>query len=265
MGVARTFGRRFQAVETNVLDRRFLIKIFAASVILWVYMVLDIHTHIGGPPDPDGIDRFDPRSPEVDYELRTKIMDQNGIDEAIILPSLDYDTTDGIRATRAFNDSMRQIGAEYERLVCPVGTVEPSHGHAAIDEVERLAEEGFAGVTIHNQHQRIPLDAAPTIAVLDRAAELDLVPFIHCFSPDWEFENLDRLPQVADRLSQPIIVLDALSRFGQEQRIIELGERFDNLYFDTTMVNSLGLMVESIVERLSARRLVFGSGLYTRP
>lgn len=228
-------------------------------------MVIDIHTHVGGFCGPERIDRFDPHSPDIDYDLREEIMDQNGIDTAVILPSLDYDTSEGIRATRALNDSMRRIAAEHERLVCPVGTVEPGHGHAAIDEVDRLAAEGFTGVTVHNQHQRIPLDAAPTMAILDRAEEVGLVPFIHCFSPDWEFENLDRLPRVADRLSQPVVVLDALSRYGQEQRLIELGERFDNLHFDTTMTNSLGLMVESIVEKLGPRRLVFGSGLYTRP
>jgi len=228
-------------------------------------MVLDIHTHLGGPPGPDSTDRFDPGSPAVDYELRERIMDRNGIEEAVILPSFDYDTSAGIEATRALNDSVRRIAAEYERLVCPVGTVEPAHGHAAVEEVDRLAEAGFTGVTVHNGHQRIPLDAAPTMAVLERAEAVGLVPFVHCFSPDWEFESLDRLPRVADRLSGPVVVLDTLSRFGQERRVVELGRRFENLYFDTTMVNSLGLMVESIVEGLGARRLLFGSGLYTRP
>lgn len=228
-------------------------------------MVLDVHTHIGGAPDPGAVDRFDPHAPPVDYALREEIMDRNGIDEAVVLPAFDYDTSEGIDATRALNDSMRRIADEHDRLVCPVGTVEPAHGHAAVEEVERLAAEGFTGVTVHNQHQRLPLDSPSTIAVLERAEEVGLVPFVHCFSPDWEFEHLDRLPPVAERLSEPVVVLDALSRYGREDRIVELGRRFENLRFDTTMVNSLGRMIESIVEALGPERLLFGSGLYTRP
>ncbi|MDG5760357.1 amidohydrolase family protein [Natronococcus sp. A-GB1] len=228
-------------------------------------MVIDIHTHVGGPSDSESGTLFDPRSLAVDYDLRERIMDRNRIDRAVILPSFEYDTTAGAEATRALNESLRRTAEAYDRLICPVGVVEPAHGHAALDEIDRLAAEGFTGVTVHNAHQRIPLDAAPTIAVLERAEKAGLVPFIHCFSPDWEFEHLDRLASVADHLSQPVVVLDALSRFGQERRIAELGARFEHLYFDTTMVNSLGLMIESLVEELGARRLVFGSGLYTRP
>jgi predicted TIM-barrel fold metal-dependent hydrolase len=229
-------------------------------------MVLDIHTHVG-PLDSaiDGVDRTPPGNIEADYELRTRIMDNNGIDEAVVIPSHVYDKRAGSDGVKQLNDRTLEIVESHDRLKGPVGIVEPSHGAAAREELHRLDDLGFLGVSFHHGYQGMSIDAQASVELYETIDTLDLTPIIHCFSPDYDFERVDRLDRIADVFDEPVVVLDALANWGQIDTVIDIGRRHDHLYFDTAMLVPLGRVTERLVDELGADRILFGSDLYTRP
>jgi predicted TIM-barrel fold metal-dependent hydrolase len=239
-------------------------------------MVLDVHHHIGGKDGQGevnsgddakaGGELFDPADPQVDIELRAEIMDRNGIDEAVIFPSLGYDESAGAEATRILNDRLMEIYEDWDRFACPVGTVEPRHDQAAMDELERLADEGFAGVMFHNGFQGLPINSPPTLNLLELADELGLVSFVHCYSPVMQMtERLGQMRAVGERVDNDVIILNSLNAWMNWEQVIDLGREYENFYFETTMLSSIGRPVEEVVNRLGADRVVFGSDLYTLP
>jgi predicted TIM-barrel fold metal-dependent hydrolase len=227
-------------------------------------MVIDCHTHVGSHLGADGINRPDPSSLSADYDTRTEVMDENGIDRAVILPTYTYDKRDGATGTRALNDRLRELAAQYERFCCAIGTVEPLHGDAALDELERMSDVGFRGVSWHHKYQGAAIDDPTTIACLERAAELDLVPFIHGYQL-YEAENFDYLKNALDHTDQPVVVLDSLTSAPNVRRALELGREYENVYFDTAMLYSLDNVVEQFVDELGADRLLFGTAFYSNP
>jgi predicted TIM-barrel fold metal-dependent hydrolase len=232
-------------------------------------MVLDVHTHIGSyDRAEDGITRYQPSDPPVDYQQRVETMNENGIDEAIPLPGPQYDRSQGAAGTSKLNDAMKRITERHERFVGPVGIVEPTHGENAIDELHRLNEEGFVGVMFQHQMQGVALDAPPSVECLKTADELGLVPFIHCYSPEYPYEHLNKLDHVAHIFDNPAIIIDTLASYfttSGSNQVVELGQEYETLYFETSLMFSLGRLVEQLVAELGADRLLFGSDFATRP
>jgi predicted TIM-barrel fold metal-dependent hydrolase len=226
-------------------------------------MVIDAHTHVGSLGVAGG-GRVDPKNLDVEYDLRTKIMDQNDIDQAVVLPPSSYDKSNGIEAVRTLNESMSKIVKDHDRLVGGIATVEPTHGEAAVEELEHIADMGFNAVTWHHRFQGGAIDEPVTKSCLQRADDLNLVTFIHCF-PTSNLEALRRIKNIAEYTTQPIVILDAFADYDNVELAIELGKEYDHLYFDTALMFSIGQVVESIVEELGSERLIFGSDLYTQP
>jgi predicted TIM-barrel fold metal-dependent hydrolase len=195
-------------------------------------MVIDSHTHVGavtveqsyiGEADRDWAD---PSDLEVDYDERTAVMDENGIDEAIVSPTATYDRSEGIESTRCVNDSVREIVDEYDAFAAGVGTVEPTHGDRAIEELERIADLGLAGVGWHHRLTGTVIDSPTTIEVIERLDDLGLVAMIHAISPLSDLEHLDRIENVAGHTDQPIVVQDAMYQLGNPKKIATLGNRY---------------------------------------
>lgn len=234
-------------------------------------MVIDAHTHVGEARSVASLSAgdeerllVDPADPTVDYAKRTAVMDDDGVDEAVVLPSFTYDTSQGIESTRRYNDSMHRIAREHDRFACGIATVEPSHGEAALGELDRVADLGFPGVAWHHNPQGIALDTPASLRCIRRAEDLGLTPIVHCFT-DWNYEELDRLDRIASRTGEPLLVLDATSTMDNVKRVIRLGHRHEHLHFDTALMFSIGRVVERLVDELGPERLVYGSDLYTDP
>ncbi|MEA5386844.1 amidohydrolase family protein [Haloarculaceae archaeon H-GB11] len=153
---------------------------------------------------------------------------------------------------------------EYDRFCRAIGTVEPLHGDAALDELERMAEMGFEGVSWHHRYQGTAIDDPTTVSCLERAGELDLVPFVHAYQL-YEAENFDHLENALEHTDGPVVVLDALTSAPNVERAIDLGQRFENVRFDTGMLYSLDNVVERIVDELGPERLLFGTAFYATP
>lgn len=226
-------------------------------------MVTDIHTHVGGLGVAGG-SRVDPTDLAVDYEQRVELMDNNGIDQAVVLPTSSYDKTNGIDSTRELNESVRRIVDSHDRLVRGVATVEPTHGENAVAELDRIADQGFEAIMWHHRFQGTAIDEGVTKECLKQMDDLGLAVFVHCFHTS-NLEALHRVKNIAGLTDQPIVVLDALADYDNVELAIEIGNEFENVYFDTALMFSIGRVVETMVENLGADRLVFGSDLYTSP
>lgn len=226
-------------------------------------MIIDAHTHLGSLGVAGG-GREDPSAISVDYELRTEIMDKNGIDQCVVLPPTNYDKSEGLESTRRLNDTVRSIVDVHDRFIAGVATVEPTHGEAALGELERVADLGFPAVMWHHRFQGEAIDEPTTIELLKKTDALGLPTYIHCI-PMSNLEALWRIENVAEYTDEPLIILDAFADFDNVPLAIELGNRFDHLYFDTALMFSLGRIVEKLVDGLGADRVVFGSDLYTQP
>lgn len=226
-------------------------------------MIIDAHTHIGS-LSIEGGNRDDPTDPPVEYDERTRIMDQNGIEKAVILPSTDYDKSAGVEATRELNNSIRKIADSHNRFSCGVATVEPTHGEAALKELERVADNGFKAVVWHHRFQGGAIDSPDAKRCIERAGELGLAIYIHCI-PFSNLEMLSRIGNIANLTDEPIIVLDTFADPDNVELAIDLGAQHDHLYFDTALMFSLGRIVEKLVDNLGAERIIFGSDFYSSP
>ena len=227
------------------------------------HMTIDAHTHVG--PFIKGRPRVDPASISVDYDLWTKILSQNEIDKAVILPTTGYDLSEGIESTKKLNNRVNELVEEYDRFVTGIGTVEPTHQRRAIEELERLASlENISGVMWHHRHQGSSIDDGTTKECLARLDELDMVAYVHSF-PESDLEEIDKIKKIAPYTDQPLIVLDVLGGYSNIEPVIEIANEFNNVYFDTALLFSLGMIIERLVEEIGAERLVFGSDLYTDP
>jgi predicted TIM-barrel fold metal-dependent hydrolase len=234
-------------------------------------MVLDAHTHVGsityGTPEGIGnVETADPAEMQVDYDLRTEVMNQNGIDQAVFMPSFSFDKSEGIESYRKLNDCMERVLHEHDRLVAGMGTVPLDHGtEPAIEELERIADMDLKGISWHHRFQGGPIDLPNTMEILDHLDDLHLVAFIHCFTPISTLESLDRLDKVIEYTDQPVVVLDATYDIDNINKLIDLGSRHDNLYVDTALMFSIMQPLERLVDGLGAERVLFGSNLYTEP
>lgn len=234
-------------------------------------MVIDAHQHVGsmtyGTPEGIGnVDAPDPANMEVHWDVRERLMDQNDIDDAVFMPSFSFKKTEGIESYRKVNDRMEEVLNEHDRLVAGLGTVPLDHGtEEVIEELERIAHMDLKGISWHHRFQGGPIDLPNTMEVLDRLDDLDLVAFIHCFTPISMLESLDRLDKVIEYTDQPVVVLDATYDIDNITKLINLGNKHDNLYVDTALMFSLMTPLERLVDELGAERIIFGSNLYTEP
>lgn len=225
-------------------------------------MIIDAHTHVGPFIEEK---RVKPESISINYNRWEKILDQNDIDQAVIMPTTGYDISEGISSTRKLNDKVQSLVEEYDRFVTGIGTVEPTHQRKALEEIERLGSmNNISGVMWHHRHQGSSIDDPTTAECLSKMDELDLVAYIHSF-PESQLEDLGKVEKVAPLTDSPIIVLDSLGLYSNVETAIELATEHDNVYFDTALLFSLGRIVERLVEEIGAERLIFGSDLYTNP
>lgn len=228
----------------------------------------DIHQHLASPVDDDFEETESVGSYiERDYSLRARLMDANGIGQAVLMPSTRrFRHTEGIENTKKLNDLVATYVAKHsDRFPVGIGTVEPTHGKASLKELERIAGDlKFRGVVWHHAScSGAAIDDPFMRPILRKMSELRLIPFIHIYVPGPE--DVWRLEIIAAEFPNMMFVaLDGLASSVNIPLTFALAKRQKNIIFDTGP--TIGLLrekgVASFVKEFGADRLIFGSDLY---
>ena len=238
------------------------------------FHVIDVHHHVGGVPSlmgdmADSADVVEPGASIRDggeMAERLRIMDDNGVDQSVVMPTHEYLRPDGHRDTSALNDAIAAYRDERpDRFVAAIGIVEPLHGRQSVRELERIRDDlGLVGVSFHARFQGVSTDSHLMGTLVLAAIDLGLVPFVHCYadSPDeapWKI--LDVAHAVPDA---PIVLLDGFSGFERVKEISRAAAEAPNLVFDTSLVYSFDF-IERFIDRFGPERVLFGTDMYSVP
>lgn len=239
--------------------------------------VIDAHHHVGSVPSLMAqVADSGPRGLELDLGTfhdpaevaeRISVMDANGIDQAVVIPTHEYLRPAGIVDTRRVNDAIAGYrDRNPKRFPAAVGIVEPLHGRYAFDELQRVRDElGLVGISFHTRFQGVSTDSYLVRGLVERMVELGLVPFMHAYagSPDeapWMVTGLGRaFPE------STLIVLDGFSGLERSAKEVSIAaEAAPNLVFDTSLAYSFDF-VERFVATYGVERVVFGTDMYSPP
>jgi uncharacterized protein len=226
--------------------------------------VFDVHHHLGaltGGSLQEGEGWMD-----RDYALRVEMMRANGIDFAGILAATGYMQADGIKATMRSNDTVAAYRRrDPARFPIAAGIVEPLHGPASLDELDRVKHElGLEGVVWHHRFQGVPVDTPLMRPLLKRVAQLGLVPFVHT-NAESNLEAAWRLEKWANEFPElTFVAMDALHGNAHGQMVLEIAKRTRNIIWDTSGARNPRFL-RRFVEEAGPEKLVLGSTYYSSP
>jgi predicted TIM-barrel fold metal-dependent hydrolase len=235
--------------------------------------VIDMHHHIdvgvsitaamnvGRQDSEPGADRD-----KLELETRLRMMDQQHVRGAIMLPGHTYLRPRGLADTMVVNDAVAAYRDKHpDRFVAALGVVEPLYGPAGYDEVVRCRDElGLVGISFHNGMQGVPVDTSLMRGLLQKIGEAGMVPFIHAVGEG--MENIWQVDTLAkDFPDLTFVCLDVFRDIVQLKSLPEIAERRANVYFDLALSVSFDIMGLPQVRTVGADRFLYGSNLYSWP
>ena len=228
---------------------------------------VDIHHHVG----ELSVGTVAPRedwSIDSDLEARSALMQRFDVDAAVLMPAFQFSRRDGKDSVSHAND----IVADYQsnaRKLFPValGTVDPLMGKdAGLDEMKRMKEKlGMRGIVWHHRFQNVYMSDDRIRPFIDQAQEFGWPVFMHVFPEStmeapWTLEKWVRAyPNVT------FVALDSLMGFTQSRYLLSIGERYENVLFETAGSFGIGRLIREFVLKLGSERVLFGSDLYMSP
>lgn len=187
-----------------------------------------------------------------------KAMDDNGVDMSVIMPIATKVTQSG-----TINSFAKKISNG--KTVISFGSLHP-YQEDAFDTLKLLAEQGFKGIKLHPDYQRVACDDERFINVVKSAGELGLHTVIHAgIDPGVEppcMAAADKLIRFLNRVDASRVTLAHLGAFAQwdevEKHFIDTPAYFDTAalcrFIDTEQY-------KRIIDRHGADRIVFGSDM----
>lgn len=224
--------------------------------------VFDVHHHFGtnplaGPVEDTSLEEKAARHIDV-----MELSDISGV--ALLAPPI-YLNPEGLADTRAINDDLAVVRDQYpDYFPVAIGTVEPSYGSDALDEIDRiLLDLELDGVMWHSRFQKAKPDAPIMYDFIERVGEHDGVVHLHAYvestiNAPWRvFKVIEDFPDVT------FVVHDFFSGADQSEHLFYRAPSLTNAYFDTAAASFLTRRVEQFVEEIGAERLIFGTDQYT--
>jgi len=236
------------------------------------FHVLDVHHHVGDAFTALGGD-LDPTAGKtageydrVELDSRLAVMDRDDVAQAVVIPGHGYLRPAGAADTRRVNDAIAGYrDRRPDRFPVAVGIVEPTHGAASLDEIDRIHDElGLAGISFHTRFQGVSLDSKWVERAVERLAEHAMVPVLHAMD-DTPEEALWKLAALARRFPDlTIVALDAFGSFEATRQCFFIAEVAPNVVFDTSLSYNFDF-IEDFARRFGAARVAFGTDLYSWP
>ena len=176
----------------------------------------------------------------------------------LLTPPVYYSLANGIADNRAVNDAL--LAAAGERpgwRAC--GVAEPKYGAAAVQEIERLAALGAAGVVWSPRAQGVFGNDQSLAELCRHAHGLGLVSMIHS-APYSINEGLWRLWALAAQCpGVPLVLLGACESWENIQLIREHKGGGDNLFYDLSLLSE-SWDLDGLAGSIGAEHLLLGSG-----
>ena len=236
------------------------------------FRILDVHHHVGsaflalGGEIPAAAGGAPGSAADAELAARLEIMDDAGVDQAVVIPGHGYLRPRGLPDTRAENDLIARYRDRMpSRFPAALGIVEPAYGDACFAELERCKHElGLAGISFHTRFQGVSLDSRFILAYVAKMAELGLLPVIHAMNETPE-EALWKLAVVARSVPDTeILALDTFGSYEATRECFFIAEVAPNLCFDTSLSYNFDF-IEDFARAFGAERVVFGTDLYSHP
>jgi predicted TIM-barrel fold metal-dependent hydrolase len=236
------------------------------------YQVLDVHHHVGnafralGGDLENAPDLAADEYASKEIDSRIEIMENSGVQQALVIPGHGYERVNGIADTRAENDAIAAYrDAHPTRFPGAIGIVEPRDGEASLEELDRAKNElGLVGMSFHTRFQGVSLDSQWILKYVARMADLGLVPVIHAMNETPE-EALWKLAVVARSIpNTPVLALDAFCSYEGTRECSFVAEVAPNIVFDTSLSYNFDF-IEDFARRFGIERVAFGTDLYSTP
>jgi predicted TIM-barrel fold metal-dependent hydrolase len=226
--------------------------------------VFDFHVHLGLAADESDLFEVPPRAGFERWLTGWARPGADGGRRHVLMPPTFYAWPNGLEDTRRLNDLVF-AAQRADRRACPAafGVVEPHHGEAALDEIDRVANElGMTGLVWRHRGHGVFADVPIMAKFVARAAERALLPVFHV-TPRSGNEALWRVWRLAEQFPDvPMVALGALSSWDQVEQIVSNPGRAPNLRYETSEMSEGPRVLDRLVVALGAERLLYGSGVH---
>lgn len=223
------------------------------------YRVLDVHQHLNV---------GEGTTPALPIEPRLQLLDRFGIDQAVLLPPSGAFGAEAVSADDLNAMTAAVVTDHPGRFACGVAHVDLAAGERAGRQVigRAVTELGLRGVAWHHRFQGAYLDHPHMPGLLRQCADLGVPALIHVISES----SLEAVWRLARLLAQcpetTVVALDGFSSSDQAGEMIDLADRYGNLYCDLgAMISVSGWTIRRFIDTVSADRLLFGTDLYMTP
>ncbi len=208
-------------------------------------MIFDSHTHLESVPL---------WNMEYTAEDVIALMDRYGIEKAAV---------SGISDMPGVHDEgledLYEATKKYPGRFYPYVRLNPNYVDRALEIMDKAVKEyGFVGVKLHPVCYCMLPWKAPTLRILERAAEYDIPVLFHC--SDEPFCYPLEIAEAAARCPETKIIMAHMGGFYHFEDALRACEKHPNLYIDTSETMYPEKIAEA-VRRIGAERILFGSDL----
>jgi len=167
---------------------------------------------------------------------------------------------------RACNDDVLAAMERYPGRILGYCFVIPSHGQAALNEIDRCLSAGMMGIKLYNQHKYSDPVVFP---VAEKAVECGVPILGHAGHPTDETSRRQQ-PNISDaadfcflsgRYPDLILIEGHLGGGGDWEWTLKRLRHCENVYLDTSGSVINDRMIEMAVQELGAHRLLFATDM----
>jgi predicted TIM-barrel fold metal-dependent hydrolase len=201
-------------------------------------MIIDSHTHV------QRVSGFWDSPPERIISL----MDEAGIDKAIIMPYSDE---------QELVEYMRDCVLQYPDRLIAYARLNPAEGKSAQDIlIKSVKEWGIKGLKLHPVGNFVHPSSSLSVDLIKVASQLKIPTLFH--SGDEELTLPLQIAAAAEILPEAIIIMGHMGGYFHTEDAILAAEKFPNIYLETSAMPYPEVIREA-VSRIGANRVLFAS------